>query len=123
LPCDGVAVMQAQLDRQAKQDSIQMVTSILKGHTILSRKESARTVAMDVLLGGTFPIKIAISETGTITAITQSGTFAQGKDALEKLIVQALQAKGADLKNIRFEQHRHDHQAPRLAYNVSQARG
>ena len=78
------------------------------------------TIKLSVVIGG-LPVNVAIERDGKVTAITQSGTFEQGKQVLEALVVEALKARGVNLNDIKFEQHRHDHHAPRLAYSTATA--
>ena len=67
--------------------------------------------------GRVFPIRMAIAPGGRVTAITQTGTFEQGKAVLLHIIEKTLKTKGIQLENVRFESHVHQGVAPQLAYN------
>jgi hypothetical protein len=55
-------------------------------------------------------IDIVVTPDGKINIFTRSGTFAQGKKAIMKLI-EALKVHDIELQNISpAEQHRHEHQ-------------
>ena len=66
---------------------------------------------------GAMPCKIAIKPGGKITVITTQGTFKMGLDTL-KAWLQSLKAQGIDVQNISVESHRHDLNAPQLAYTL-----
>lgn len=120
MPCDGVAVMQFQLDRQA--EAKKDVLEVLRPY-IVDTKTINGVIKMAVALpmpnGQRMPVRIAIEASGRITAITTTGTFEVGKGTLEQW-VKSLQAKGVSISGLSFEQHRHDHHAPQLAYTQAQ---
>ena len=118
-PCDGIAVMIAQLVADQEFAATEIV-ELLRSYGLQAepRKDAQGIIRMRVNLAG-LPVKVAIEPGGKVTAVTQGGTFAQGKKALEKLVVQALKARGVKMGNVKFETHVHAQgRAPRLAYNA-----
>jgi len=117
MPCNGVAVMQALARKEALADVLELIKEF---NIVAQEVTAAGIVKISVIIGG-LPVNVAIERDGKITAITQSGTFEEGKKVLEAMIVEALRLRGVNISDLKFEQHRHDHQAPRLAYSTATA--
>ena len=52
---------------------------------------------------------IIISPKGEVTIITREGTYSGGTEKVSALL-KALEARGLNVENAKFEQHRHDDQ-------------
>lgn len=125
MPCDGVAVMTAQL--KERDQEVERLMDLLNETRIPisiegddARGVTRFTVSIPLPQGGYLPVRVAVEPGGKVTAITQTGTFEQGKEILTQLIATALQAKNIQLDNVRFEAHTHEGNAPQLAYNQQQ---
>lgn len=117
MPCDGVAVMQANLAASAE-ETVKLLQSCGLRTVVKELDKEPGFLILTNVAG--LPVKVKVTPRGII-AITTSGTFAQGREALTQIIVRRLQAQGVDISNLRFEQHRHDGVAPKLAYTTSQS--
>ena len=113
MPCDGITVMRAQL----QQEQLAEVVQILQGLNVKINKGNLgfSTIFASVVIGKV-PVRIAIETDGTVTCITDSGTFEQGKEVLQQFLVAALRAQGVRVSNVQLETHSHNKNAPRLAY-------
>jgi hypothetical protein len=116
MPCDGITVLMA---------TVEEVEEAIKTIGVFSAPwyaEANGTVKMDIVIplpgGGVMPAKVAIEENGKITAITQSGTYEIGVEALKQMIL-ALQTSGVSIDDINFESHSHEMHAPQMAYSQS----
>ena len=125
MPCNGVTVLKAQLqkrDRQA-QELIDLLNEariplVMEGTDV---EGVVRLVVHLPLHPGAFlPVRVAIEPGGKVTAITQTGTFEQGKQVLTRFVQHTLQAQGVQLQGVQFEAHTHAQEAPQLAYSQQQ---
>lgn len=118
MPCDGIVVLNAQLRDEAAAELGKALAPYIRqrtmqGNTVLIMAE----LPLPNTTTGAMPCKIAIKPGGKITVITTQGTFQMGLDTL-KAWLQQLKAQGVDIQNIQVESHRHDLNAPQLAYTL-----
>ena len=125
MPCNGVAVMTAQLRERDKE--VERLINLLNEVCIPLSLEgndaqgiTRLTVNIPLPQGGYLPVRVAIEPGGKVTAITQTGTYEQGKEILTQLVATTLKAQGIRLEGVRFEAHTHEGEAPQLAYNQQQ---
>ena len=118
-PCDGITVLQAQIDAENLIDEI--VWALGRQNIRLQSKDKDGGTRIAAVINGT-QCQIAISPQGQLTVVTRNGTFETGKDALLGWI-SGLRSQGVRVDGVKFESHRHDHKAPRLAYSTAQQRG
>jgi len=115
MPCDRISVMQAQMRRQEAQRD--KVLDLLRGFDVQSEEENEGTIMIQATIGG-LPVSVAIEANGQITAGTEGGTFEQGVEVLEALVVRALEGQGVTLDDVSFEAHQHDPIDPWLEHNL-----
>lgn len=118
MPCDGVVVLNAQLREEAAEQLAAALAPYIK-----QQSRQGDTVLIQALLPipnsttGTMPCKISIRPGGKITVVTTQGTFTMGLETLKAWLAK-LRAAGIDVQNIKIESHRHDLNAPQLAYTL-----
>lgn len=125
MPCDGVAVLKAELKK--RDEEVQQILDILNEVQIPVVMESVMgdavirfSVSIPLPQGGFFPVRVAVTPGGQVTAITRTGTFEQGRQMLLQLVEKTLKARGVRLEGVKFEAHVHQGVSPQLAYNQKQ---
>ena len=134
MPCNGVTVLT--YERKERNDAFRELMALMDGYPIeiagigrtkcdkgwrvedVTTAGALRFVVMLPTPKGYMPVKVAVSDGGAVTLITQGGTYEQGTEILQKMIIKALRLRGVKPENVKWETHRHDHQAPRLAYSM-----
>ena len=119
MPCDGITVLNALTEQQ--EDVLTELRKIAVGREQQANGIVKMTIAMPTP-NGILPVKVAVERNGKITMITQQGTFEVGVQALKSWIA-LLGARGISLSGVKFETHRHDQQAPQLAYTTAVQQG
>ena len=83
MPCDGVAVLKAELKK--RDEEVQQILDILNEVQIPVVMESVMgdavirfSVSIPLPQGGFFPVRVAVTPGGQVTAITRTGTFCFG---------------------------------------------
>ena len=116
MACHGVAVLQFELDLTAQKDAVADLEKTLQ--PLIRQRTQQGTKIILVLALGRLSARAAIDVTGKVTAITDNGTFIEGKAALQQFVVAAARAQGITISGERFETHRHDKAAPQQAYST-----